>query len=145
MQSNDFISSFFLEDKYYWHDSLLYSSVFNGMISITLIYLYLGSITARLCVEGMKATYSYCDTHNIPYKKVCSFGMLYLSGWVREIYLSNVANSDFLGKVGRWRYQFEWSVKVSGCVDCQRMFYQSKGYHAWINGSYIKIVELFMV
>ena len=25
---------------------------------------------AKLCVEGMKATYSYCDQHNIPYKKV---------------------------------------------------------------------------
>eukprot|EP00088_Acartia_fossae_P037541 TRINITY_DN3873_c0_g1_i4.p1 TRINITY_DN3873_c0_g1~~TRINITY_DN3873_c0_g1_i4.p1 ORF type:complete len:348 (-),score=64.74 TRINITY_DN3873_c0_g1_i4:308-1351(-) len=25
---------------------------------------------AKLCVEGMQATYSYCDQHNIPYKKV---------------------------------------------------------------------------
>ena len=25
---------------------------------------------AKLCVEGMKATYSYCDQHDIPYKKV---------------------------------------------------------------------------
>ena len=24
---------------------------------------------AKLCVEGMKATYQYCDNHNIPYKK----------------------------------------------------------------------------
>jgi len=34
------------------------------------IYYKPGSITAKLCVEGMQATYSYCDTHNIPYKKV---------------------------------------------------------------------------
>ena len=31
---------------------------------------WLGSVMAKLCVEGMKATYKYCDTHNIPYKKV---------------------------------------------------------------------------
>jgi len=34
------------------------------------IYYKPGSMMAKLCVEGMKATYSYCDTHNIPYKKV---------------------------------------------------------------------------
>jgi len=34
------------------------------------IYYKPGSVMAKLCVEGMKATYSYCDQHNIPYKKV---------------------------------------------------------------------------
>jgi len=34
------------------------------------IYYKPGSVMAKLCVEGMKATYKYCDTHNIPYKKV---------------------------------------------------------------------------
>jgi len=34
------------------------------------IYYKPGSVMAKLCVEGMKETYSYCDTHNIPYKKV---------------------------------------------------------------------------
>jgi len=34
------------------------------------IYYKPGSLMAKLCVEGMKATYEYCDSHNIPYKKV---------------------------------------------------------------------------
>lgn len=34
------------------------------------IYYKPGSLMAKLCVEGMKATYLYCDEHNIPYKKV---------------------------------------------------------------------------
>jgi len=34
------------------------------------IYYKPGSLMAKLCVEGMKATYLYCDKHNIPYKKV---------------------------------------------------------------------------
>jgi len=34
------------------------------------IYYKPGSLMAKLCVEGMKATYEYCDHHNIPYKKV---------------------------------------------------------------------------
>jgi len=34
------------------------------------IYYKPGSVMAKLCVEGMKSTYSYCDQHNIPYKKV---------------------------------------------------------------------------
>lgn len=34
------------------------------------IYYKPGSLMAKLCVEGMKATYEYCDMHNIPYKKV---------------------------------------------------------------------------
>lgn len=34
------------------------------------IYYKPGSMMARLCLEGMKATYAYCDEHNIPYKKV---------------------------------------------------------------------------
>merc|ERR1719220_2034475 len=34
------------------------------------IYYKPGSLMARLCVEGMKRTYEYCDEHNIPYKKV---------------------------------------------------------------------------
>ena len=34
------------------------------------IYYKPGSLMARLCVEGMKRTYEYCDEHKIPYKKV---------------------------------------------------------------------------
>jgi len=34
------------------------------------IYYKPGSLMAKLCVEGMKATYQYCDEHSIPYKKV---------------------------------------------------------------------------
>lgn len=34
------------------------------------IYYKPGSLMAKLCVEGMKATYQYCDEHGIPYKKV---------------------------------------------------------------------------
>ena len=34
------------------------------------IYYTPGSLMARLCVEGMAATYQYCDRHHIPYKKV---------------------------------------------------------------------------
>jgi len=34
------------------------------------IYYKPGSLMARLCVEGMHATYEYCDKYEIPYKKV---------------------------------------------------------------------------
>lgn len=34
------------------------------------LYYKPGSLMARLCVEGMAATYTYCDRHDIPYKKV---------------------------------------------------------------------------
>jgi len=34
------------------------------------IYYKPGSLKARLCVQGLKATYAYCDEHSIPYKKV---------------------------------------------------------------------------
>ncbi|CAG0914926.1 unnamed protein product [Notodromas monacha] len=34
------------------------------------IYYTPGSLKAKLCVEGMRLAYKYCDEHNIPYKKV---------------------------------------------------------------------------
>jgi len=34
------------------------------------IYYKPGSLMAKLCVEGMKSTYLYCEEHNIPFKKV---------------------------------------------------------------------------
>jgi len=34
------------------------------------IYYKPGSLMAKLCVEGMKETYRYCDEYQIPYKKV---------------------------------------------------------------------------
>uniref|UniRef100_A0A1B6C7V0 L-2-hydroxyglutarate dehydrogenase, mitochondrial n=1 Tax=Clastoptera arizonana TaxID=38151 RepID=A0A1B6C7V0_9HEMI len=34
------------------------------------IYYKPGSLRAKLCVEGLKLTYEFCDKHNIPYKKV---------------------------------------------------------------------------
>ncbi len=34
------------------------------------IYYTPGSLKARLCVQGLKETYKYCDENNIPYKKV---------------------------------------------------------------------------
>ena len=33
------------------------------------IYYTPGSLKARLCVEGLKLTYKYCDENNVPYKK----------------------------------------------------------------------------
>ena len=33
------------------------------------IYYKPGSLMAKLCVEGLKATYKYCDKHDIPYKQ----------------------------------------------------------------------------
>lgn len=34
------------------------------------IYYKPGSLRAKLCVEGMKLTYEFCDKYNIPYRKV---------------------------------------------------------------------------
>jgi len=34
------------------------------------LYYKPGSLMAQLCVEGMRRTYEYCDTHGLPYKKV---------------------------------------------------------------------------
>lgn len=34
------------------------------------IYYKPGSLRAKLCVEGLKLTYKFCDANNIPYKKV---------------------------------------------------------------------------
>ena len=40
---------------------------------------------ARLCLEGMKATYEYCDKHKIPYKKVSLHGLedIYRAYWTK--------------------------------------------------------------
>lgn len=34
------------------------------------IYYKPGSLKAKLCVEGLKLLYKYCDEHGVPYKKV---------------------------------------------------------------------------
>ncbi len=34
------------------------------------IYYKPGTLKAKLCVEGLEATYKYCDEYSIPYKKV---------------------------------------------------------------------------
>ena len=34
------------------------------------IYYTPGSLKAKLCVEGLKLTYKYCEENNVPYKKV---------------------------------------------------------------------------
>lgn len=41
------------------------------------IYYTPGSLKAKLCVEGLRLSYKYCDEHNIPYKKV---GKVWFSG-----------------------------------------------------------------
>ena len=33
------------------------------------IYYTPGSLKAKLCVEGLKLVYKYCDEYNVPYKK----------------------------------------------------------------------------
>lgn len=40
------------------------------------IYYTPGSLKAKLCVEGLRMSYKYCDENNIPYKKVGKVGML---------------------------------------------------------------------
>ncbi|XP_039285532.1 L-2-hydroxyglutarate dehydrogenase, mitochondrial [Nilaparvata lugens] len=47
------------------HQSGRNSGVIHGGI-----YYKPGSLRAKLCVEGLKLMYDYCDKHNIPYKKV---------------------------------------------------------------------------
>ena len=34
------------------------------------IYYTPGSLKAKLCVQGLKLMYKYCDQHKVPYKKV---------------------------------------------------------------------------
>lgn len=34
------------------------------------IYYTPGSLKAKLCVQGLKLMYKYCDENNVPYKKV---------------------------------------------------------------------------
>ena len=34
------------------------------------IYYTPGSLKAKLCVQGLKLMYKYCDEHKVPYKKV---------------------------------------------------------------------------
>jgi 2-hydroxyglutarate dehydrogenase len=41
----------------------------NSGVIHTGIYYTPGSLKAKLCVEGCKLIYQYCDQHNIPYKK----------------------------------------------------------------------------
>jgi len=41
----------------------------SGVVHAGIYYLP-GSLKAKLCVEGMHATYKYCDENKIPYKKV---------------------------------------------------------------------------
>ena len=44
------------------------------------IYYTPGSLKARLCVEGLKLTYKYCDDNNVPYKK-CGKVLVVRSHW----------------------------------------------------------------
>ena len=60
-QPNDF-SSFSLSARHQ-------SGHNNGVIHAG-IYYTPGSLKAKLCVQGLKETYKYCDANNIPYKKV---------------------------------------------------------------------------
>ena len=41
----------------------------SGVVHAGIYYLP-GSLKAKLCVEGLNATYKYCDENKIPYKKV---------------------------------------------------------------------------
>lgn len=41
----------------------------SGVVHAGIYYLP-GSLKAKLCVEGLHATYKYCDENKIPYKKV---------------------------------------------------------------------------
>jgi len=34
------------------------------------IYYTPGTLKAKLCVQGLKLMYKYCDEHKVPYKKV---------------------------------------------------------------------------
>lgn len=48
----------------------LHQSGHNSGVIHAGIYYTPGSLKAKLCVEGLKETYKYCDANNIPYKKV---------------------------------------------------------------------------
>ena len=49
----------------------------SGVIHAGIYYLP-GSLKARLCVQGLKLMYKYCDEHKVPYKKV---GKVHRSAW----------------------------------------------------------------
>jgi len=38
------------------------------------IYYTPGSLKAKLCVQGLRLMYKYCDEHKVPYKKVGKVG-----------------------------------------------------------------------
>ena len=40
------------------------------------IYYTPGTLKAKLCVQGLRMSYKYCDENNIPYKKVGKVKML---------------------------------------------------------------------
>ena len=50
------------------------------------IYYTPGSLKAKLCVQGLEATYKYCDEHGIPYKKVGKV----LAKLLYSVYLSSL-------------------------------------------------------
>lgn len=60
-QPNDFSSSSL---------SARHQSGHNSGVIHAGIYYTPGSLKAKLCVQGLKETYKYCDANNIPYKKV---------------------------------------------------------------------------
>lgn len=39
-------------------------------LSLSGIYYKPGTLKAKLCVQGLRLTYEFCDKHNVPYKKV---------------------------------------------------------------------------
>ena len=58
------------------------------------IYYTPGSLKAKLCVQGLRLTYKYCDENNVPYKKC---------GKVRGLFLHQFRLS---------RYQFKLNLYV---------------------------------
>lgn len=47
----------------------LHQSGHNSGVIHAGIYYKPGTLKAKLCVQGLNATYKYCDEHKIPYKK----------------------------------------------------------------------------
>lgn len=50
-------------------DVAMHQSSHNSGVIHAGIYYRPGSLRAKLCVEGARQTYAFCDEHKIPYKK----------------------------------------------------------------------------
>lgn len=64
------ITCFYTLLKFLFNFLAIHQTGHNSGVIHAGMYYQPGTLRAKLCVEGLKMLYEYCDKHNVPYKRV---------------------------------------------------------------------------